>query len=54
MISMRTLIFAIPGTIIGFFVMTLLLDAMKLIVYAYVEFKIYTEIDNFTIFMVRT
>ena len=51
-LSIRTLIFAIPGLIIGMYVMTLLLNAIKITVFYFTQFATYIAVDNFTIIMV--
>ena len=43
--------FSIPGSLFGFFIMTLLLFTLKLIIYDATKFAIFTEVDNFTLYV---
>ena len=53
-ISMRTMLFSVPGIITGFAVMLLLTNAVVLAIYYLSNFEIYTEVDWSTIFTVRS
>lgn len=52
-LTMRTVIFAIPGFILGMWTMLVLLNGTKIAVYYFSMFNTYIEVDNFTLLMVR-
>lgn len=52
-LTIRTVIFAVPGFILGMWTMLVLLNGAKIGVYYFSMFNTYIEVDNFTILMVR-
>lgn len=52
MLSLRTILFAIPGFVMGFIIMILLMIGFKLIIYNFEGFEIYSKIENLTIIVV--
>lgn len=52
-ISIRTFMYSVPGFIVGFMVMVLALSGIKMIIFAFVGFNAYTNVDWTTIFVVN-
>ena len=49
LLSMQTLVFSIPGTIIGIILMVLILSGIKIAIYQILKFPIETSVDVYTI-----
>lgn len=52
LLSIQTLFFSIPGSIIGFMIMILALSGLKIIIYDATKFSIYQEIGSLTVAVV--
>lgn len=49
LLSLQTLVFSLPGTILGVLLMILILSFIKIAIYQILKFPIETSIDSFTI-----
>lgn len=49
LLSLQTLVFSLPGTILGILLMILILSFVKIIIYQILKFPIATSIDSYTI-----
>jgi hypothetical protein len=52
LLSMRTIIYAVPAFMIGLAVMYFLLNGVKLAIFGYSKLNLYIEFDNFALFIV--
>ena len=49
LLSMQTLVFSLPGTILGVLLMILILSTVKIAIYQLLKFPVQTTIDSITI-----